>query len=100
MELILPTVFHHIFICAYPGSFQCLGTDLFVLVAQQMDTERESIDGGLLSSHIVYPYLGIWDPSAVTGLRVGFVLTISIAASRSSAHYAIYRTGTKYGTMI
>ena len=32
MELILPTVLHHVLVGTDPGSFQCLAGELFVLI--------------------------------------------------------------------
>ena len=60
MELILPTVLHHVLVGTDAGSFQCLAGELFVLIWDQVDTERKVVYGRLLGTKVIDPDFGIW----------------------------------------
>jgi hypothetical protein len=51
-----------------------------------VDTERELVNRGSLSTQIVDSNLGVGDTSIVSGLRERLVLAISVTSSGSSSH--------------
>jgi len=54
----------HVLVGANTGGFQSLGRELFVLIRDHVDTERELIDTSLLTTQIVNTDLWIGDTSA------------------------------------
>lgn len=55
---------------ANAGSFQSLGRQLFVLVGDHVNAEREIIDIGLLSSEIEDSNLWVGNTTVESGLRI------------------------------
>ena len=53
------------------GGFESLGGQLLVLVGDQVHTQREVIDVGLLTSQIEDTDLGVGNTTVEPGLRVG-----------------------------
>ena len=51
-----------------------------------MDTQRELVNTGLLTSQIVDPDLGVGDTTIESALGIGLVLAVAIALSRSPTH--------------
>ena len=64
-------------------SLESLGRDLVVLARQQVDAQREGVDGGLLVAEIEDFDLGLRDTTAEARLDVGFSSDGSVAAGWS-----------------
>jgi len=90
VERILARVLSHIFVSANTGRFQSLRGDLFVLVRDEVSAERKVIDAGTLATQVENADLGVWYTTVVPALRVGLVLAVAVAASRSAAHFWIF----------
>ena len=70
VETVLSGVLDHVLVGANTGGFEGFGTQLLVLVGDEMDAEREVIDLGALSAQIEDSDLGIGDTTVEPGLRV------------------------------
>jgi hypothetical protein len=55
---------------ANTGSLKSLGTQLLILVGDQVDAERELVDVGTLTTEIKDTNLWVWDTTVETGLWV------------------------------
>lgn len=86
MVVVLTDSDHHMLVASNTGGLQSLGTDLLLLVGDQVHGEGEHLDAGLLVSGVVDPELGVGHTSVVPGLGVRLVLAISVAPGRSSSH--------------
>jgi acyl dehydratase len=60
----------HSLVGANTGGFKGLGAQLFVLVGDQVDAERELIDVRALATEIEDTNLRVWDTTVETRLRV------------------------------
>jgi hypothetical protein len=69
------------------GSLKSLGRQLLSLVGNEMDTQREVVDVGSLSTKIVDSDLGVGHGSVVSRLGEGLVLLVSVTLSGSSSHF-------------
>jgi len=68
------------------AGLQGLAGDLLLLVAHQVADEGKEVDGGLLRANVVDLDLGLGDTAAVTGLDVGLILLVAVAAERTTTH--------------
>jgi hypothetical protein len=55
---------------ANTGSLKSLGAQLFVLIGNQVDAERELVNIGLLATKIEDANLWVWDTTVEAGLWV------------------------------
>ena len=62
-----------------------------------MDTQRELVHTGLLTTQIVDPDLGVGDTTAETGFGVRLVLTVTITSCGTSTHLERSTANDKYG---
>jgi hypothetical protein len=74
VELILSSVLDHVLVAANTSSLKSFGRQLLQLIRHKMDTQRELVNTGLLTSQIVDPDLGVGDTTTETGFGVRFVL--------------------------
>jgi len=86
VESILAHEFHHVLVRTDTGGFQGLGGELFILIRDHVDAERELINARLLATQVVDTNLRIGDTPAKPGLGVGFVLAVPIAPRRPATH--------------
>ena len=77
----------HVLVASNTGSLEGLGGNLLLLVANQMDAGGESVVSSLLLTDVVDSELGVGDSTVESRLGVRLVLLISIAPTRSSAHF-------------
>ena len=70
VETVLSGVLDHVLVGADTGGFEGLGTQLLVLVGDEVDAEREVIDLGALSAQIEDSDLGVGDTTVEPGLRI------------------------------
>lgn len=87
VESILSAVLHEELVGSNASGFQSLRRDLFLLKRDEVDTEGEVVNVGLLTTHVVDAQAWVGHITAVTRLDVGLVLAEAVAASRSSAHF-------------
>jgi len=87
METFLPSDFDKVLIGANASSFKSLRAQLFVFIGNHVNTKRELVDIGTLSSKIEDSNLGIWYTTVESRLWVWLVLAVAIAARRSSGHF-------------
>jgi len=87
VESVLAHELDHVFVGANTGGFQSFGGELFILVGNHVDAERELIDSGPLPSQIVNTDLGIGDTPAKPRLGIRFVLAVPIAPRRPATHF-------------
>jgi hypothetical protein len=86
VEVILTGNLADILVGSNTGSFQGFTGNLFTFVRDQVDTEGEFITSCLLTTQVENTDLGVGDTTTETGLGVRLVLTITIAASRTTTH--------------
>jgi len=86
VESVLAHELHHVLVGANTRSFEGLGGELFILVGDHVDAERELIDARLFTTQVVNTDLGIGDTPAKPRLGVGFVLAVPIAPRRPATH--------------
>jgi len=87
VESVLAHELDHVFVGANTGGFQGFGGELFILVGNHVDAERELIDSSPLTSQIVNTDLGIGDTPAKPRLGIRFVLAVPIAPRRPATHF-------------
>jgi len=90
VESVLAHELHHVLVGANTRGFQGLGGELFILVGDHVDAERELIDARLLTTQVVNTDLGIGDTSAKPGLGIRFVLAVPIAPRRPATHLSFF----------
>lgn len=73
MEGVLATRLDEVLVGANTGGFKSLGTQLLVLVGDEVDAERELIDTSTLAAEIEDANLGVGDTAVEARLRVGLV---------------------------
>ena len=88
MESILSGNLHKVLVGANTGSLKSLGTQLFVLVGDHVDAERELIDVRALASEIEDTNLRVWNTTVEPGLRVWLAEVVS---SQFGEHFHIPR---------
>jgi hypothetical protein len=86
MERVLARSLGDILIGADTRSLECLARKLLVLVRYKMAAEGEVINGGTFATQVEDTDLWVRDATVVARLGVGFVLTVTIAASRTTTH--------------
>jgi len=86
VESVLAHEFHHVLVGANTRSFQGLSGELFILVRDHVDAERELIDASLFTTQVVNTDLRIGDTPAKPRLGVRFVLAVPIAPRRPATH--------------
>ena len=59
MELVLPCEFHHVLVAADAAGLQRLAGQLLVLIGDQVDADREGVNGHLLGAKVKDPYFGV-----------------------------------------
>ena len=69
------------------GSLKSLGGKLLKLVRDEVDTEREVVDGSSLSTEIIDTDLGIGDTTVVSRLGERLVLAVSVTSSGTASHF-------------
>jgi len=87
VERIFAHELDHVFVGANAGGFQSLGGELFILVGDHVDAERELIDTRPFTTQVVDTDLRIGDTPAKPRLWVGFVLAVPIAPRRPATHF-------------
>jgi hypothetical protein len=86
VEEILTGNLDHVLVASNTGSFEGLGSDLFVLIRNEVNSRWESVARRSLVTDVEDTELGVRDTSAVSGLGVWLVLAVAIATSWSSTH--------------
>ena len=71
------------------GSLKSLGGKLLKLVRDEVDTEREVVDGSSLSTEIIDTDLGIGDTTVVSRLGERLVLAVSVTSSGTASHFEL-----------
>jgi hypothetical protein len=92
VESFLSAELNHVFVSSDTGSFKGLRGKLLQLIGDDVNAERESIDGGSLVTGVENSDLRIRYTTAVTRLYERLVLAIAVAASwsylsRKRVHY-------------
>jgi len=87
VERVLAHKLYHILVGADTSGFQGLGGELFILVGDHVDAERELIDTRPFTTQVVDTDLRIGDTPAKPRLWVGFVLAVPIAPRRPATHF-------------
>jgi len=72
------------------GGFESLGAQLFILVGDEMDAERELIDTSTLPSEIEDTDFWVWHTTVESGLWVWLVLAVAVATSWTATHFDGY----------
>lgn len=70
METFLSGHLDEVLVGADTGGFESLGAQLLILVRDQVDAEREVIDGSTLAAEIEDADLRVWDTTVEPGLWV------------------------------
>ena len=86
VEAVLSTELADVLVGADTGSLQGLAAQLLTLIGDEVDAEREFVDGGLLATQVVDTDLGIGDTATEATLGVGLVAAVAVAASRTTTH--------------
>ena len=73
-------------VAANTSGLKSFGRQLLQLIRHKMDTQRELVNTGLLTSQIVDPDLGVGNTTTETGFGVRFVLTVTITSCGTSTH--------------
>jgi hypothetical protein len=93
METFLSGNLDQVLVGANTSSFQSLGAQLFVLVGDQVDAERELVDIRTLSAEIKDTDLWVRDTTVESGLGVWLILAVTVASRGSSCHLEWFRGG-------
>ena len=80
----------HVLVGTDTSGFESFGRQLFILIGHQVDTLRELIHTRLLLTEVEDSDLGVWDTTTETGLRVGFVLAVTVTSGWSSPHVVVW----------
>jgi len=86
METFLSSNLDQVLVGADTGSFQSLGAQLFVLVGDQVDAERELIDVRTLSAKVEDSNLWVRYTTVESRLWVGLVLAVAVTSRRTTCH--------------
>lgn len=70
VERFLTTVLDEVLVGANTGGFESLGAQLLILVGDEVNAEREVVDGGLLAAKIEDTDLGVGDTTVEARLGV------------------------------
>ena len=87
MEVLSTDVDEHVLVGSNTGSFEGLGGNLLLLVANHMDATGELSVLGLLLTAVVHSNLSVGDTTVETRLRIRLVLLVPVAPRGSSSHY-------------
>lgn len=87
VETLLTGVLDEVLVGANTGGLEGLGTQLLILVGDEVDAEREVVDVGALSAQIEDADLGVGDTTVEPRLRIRLVLAVSVATSRTASHF-------------
>jgi len=86
VERVLSARLDEVFVAANTSSLEGLGTQLFILVGDQVDTERELVDTRTLAAEIEDSDLGIGDTTVEAGLGVRLILTVAVISRGTTSH--------------
>jgi hypothetical protein len=86
VEGVLTTGLAQVLVAANATSFESFSRELFILVGDEMNAEREIVDSSLLTTKIVNSNLGVGDTTTESALGVGLVLAVTVATSRTATH--------------
>jgi hypothetical protein len=86
VEVLFADVLHHVLVAADAGGLERLGTQLFILVGDQVHAQRELGAGGLLATQVEDADLRVWHTTAMARLDVWLVLTVSVTSCWTSTH--------------
>lgn len=70
VETLLTGVLDHVLVAANTGGLEGLGTQLLILVGDEVDAEREVVDVGTLATEIEDANLGVRDTTVEARLGV------------------------------
>jgi len=87
MERFLSTDLDEVLVGANTGGFKSLGTQLLILVGDEMDAERELVDVGTLAAEIENADLGVGHTTVEPRLRVRLVLAVAVASCWTTSHF-------------
>ena len=87
METFFSALFNQVFVGLNTGGFEGLRRDLFLFTRDDMDRDGENFVAGSLVTRVVDSESGVRHTSVIARLRVGLVLAVSVASSRSSSHF-------------
>jgi len=86
MEGFLSGGLNHVLVGANTGSFESLGTQLFVLIGNHVDAERELVNVGSLTTKIENSDLWVRYTSVESGLWVRLILAVTITSCGTTCH--------------
>jgi len=86
METFLSGNLDEVLVGANTGSLESFGGQLFVLVGDQVDAEREVVDVRFLTAEIEDANLGVRNTTIEPALGVGLVLAVAVATSWTTCH--------------
>jgi hypothetical protein len=79
VELIFTAEFHKVFVTADTSGFQCLRTELFIFIGNEMNAKWKFLDECFLSAQIKDTDFRVWNTTTETRFWVRLVLTITVA---------------------
>lgn len=87
VERLTTTHLRDVLVASDTGSLESLTAELFKLVRDEVDAERELTDGGTLTTEVERANLRVRNSTVVTALREGLVLAVAVAACGTTSHY-------------
>lgn len=87
VETLLSGNLDEVLVGANTGGLEGLGTQLLILVGDEVDAEREVVDGSALAAKIVDSNLGVGDTTVEPRLRVRLVLAVAVATGWTTRHF-------------
>jgi len=87
MERFLSGSLDHVLVGANTSGFQSLGAQLFILVGDQVDAERELIDVCALTAKIENTNLRVGDTTVETRLGIWLVLAVAVTSRWTACHF-------------
>ena len=86
VEVLSTDLSGHVFVASNSGGLKSFRSDLFLLVANQMDARWESVELGLLFTDIIDSKFWVWYTSVESRLWIRLILLIPVAPGWSSSH--------------
>lgn len=87
VETFLSGVLDQVLVGANTGGLKSLGAQLLVLVRDEVDAQREVIDGSTLAAQVEDTNLGVGDTTVEPRLGVRLVLAVPVATSGTTGHF-------------
>ena len=100
METFLTALLDQVLVGSNTSGFHGFGGDLFLFKGNEVNTEGEKFNIGLLLTSIVDSNSGIGDTSVITRLGVRLSSPVSVASSGSSSHFFTSNFLIKYKALL